>query len=572
MISVLLMSVWYCSPYSTSGDGSSGNPWNLSTALQSPLVHGGDVIYLRSGNFLGPFISTISGTSNAYVTVQSYPGEWAVISDGAAGGLLTTLGSGGGDVGNVKISGSEYWPLGGVVIIGTEQLQLFSKTATNWSMARGWNGTAIASHAIGSSVILIGSIIEHTGSYVAFKDFEMTSVYTTNRVVTASHALGAGLNIPNTGTGNKAINLVIHNTGHPAIGFWNQGDGGEINGCVVWGTGQYDFATRGTAIYAQNQTGTVLIKNNISFRNFTEGMQAYGTHFAVNGFRFINNITMMNPNGYGIAVWNQEVPMTNNATWTNYHGLDDEIWGYTSASNISMSMLGNVVVKPPSTIVQYVRQHTSGEVQWNTRIFDGHGLNLGALIFEYPTYALSNMSFVFDNNAYYIANNSADMFGLSTLDHPSSGVGKRTFFQWKSETGFDANSTQTSIPSTFYRVAIHQYDYDANRWNICVMSTTGTNLAMIDIGSLGFYRGDRYQVRDSQNYFEVISSGVYTGNPIGISLILTNISAIPGYGQWTNRHSNVVEPATFNAFVLTRIDSRMNVQHIAVEHLNINSQ
>jgi hypothetical protein len=84
--------------------------------------------------------------------------------------------------------------------------------------------------------------------------------------------------------GHKLINLVIHNTGHPAIGFWHDiGDGGEIYGTIIFGTGLYDLSdprfpngwTRGNGIYAQNQIGSRLISDVISFRNFTDVMQLY---------------------------------------------------------------------------------------------------------------------------------------------------------------------------------------------------------------------------------------------------------------------------------------------------------
>src|SRR2546422_5890361 len=90
----LLASAWYAAPDAPSGgDGSLQKPWPLQVALTSKtVIKPGDTLYLLGGRYQGPnFVSTISGASNNYVTVRSYPGEWAVVTDGLVGVLQTNL-------------------------------------------------------------------------------------------------------------------------------------------------------------------------------------------------------------------------------------------------------------------------------------------------------------------------------------------------------------------------------------------------------------------------------------------------------------------------------------------------
>src|SRR5256885_10922407 len=59
------------------GDGSSGAPWDLQTALDGAngTIHPGDTVWVRGGTYLAPFTSSLTGTSSASVIVRAYPGE-----------------------------------------------------------------------------------------------------------------------------------------------------------------------------------------------------------------------------------------------------------------------------------------------------------------------------------------------------------------------------------------------------------------------------------------------------------------------------------------------------------------
>jgi hypothetical protein len=140
----------------------------------------------------------------------------------------------------------------------------------------------------GESAVVDGGIrCEAGGSYVQFWNFRITNT-DTNRVIPSPAAIRAtGLLIESKAV--KVINMVIDNVSTPILwtdSGWANGDGGEIYGCLLWGSGIYDAYTpgysvtspwtRGNGIYAQNAKGQRFIRDCIVFRNFTGGILAYG--------------------------------------------------------------------------------------------------------------------------------------------------------------------------------------------------------------------------------------------------------------------------------------------------------
>lgn len=555
---------WFASPVANAGDGSFGNPWNFQVAATNGLIQNGDTLYLRGtniGNFTGNYLSRLR------CTVRSYPGEWAKFDNSAVGNL--DLAANAGDT-LLRISGGGYWQPAQVIIVDGENIQLSSlANGTNWTVNRGWNGTTAAAHSANARAIVKAPIINHVGTNATFMGFEMTSVMSTNRYVapggTNNHYISPAINCDE-GTGNKFINLVIHNVGHPAIGFWDQGTGGEINGCVMWGNGIYDWNganwIRGTAAYMQNKSGEVFIKNNISFRNFTEGLQAYGTTGITRGFRLLHNICMMSPNGYGLSVWNEQTPMPDNSIWTNYLGINGLAAGYTSPSNTDLTIVGNWLVVPNTL---FIKNTLTGYMTNNTVLLDStYAGNNGLVIYQYPTTNRSAITFNVNRNTYYRTNGDDFQFNFETSDvesEPSGGPGKVKFSgdgtnTWPSWTGWDTASTyQAGWPTNIQKVEARKTDYDALRSHAVVINTdTNTTNAVLQLGTLGFHEGDVYVLRDAQNYFTPITTSTFSGTPINLPLNRTNVSEILGtLTHYTNVHTNVRYPGLFNAFVIDRV-------------------
>src|SRR5690242_13131409 len=66
---------------SPGGDGSSGRPWDLATALDADkrIVHPGDTVWLHGGTYSGAFVTCLSGTATDQIVFRQFPGERATI-------------------------------------------------------------------------------------------------------------------------------------------------------------------------------------------------------------------------------------------------------------------------------------------------------------------------------------------------------------------------------------------------------------------------------------------------------------------------------------------------------------
>src|SRR6516164_10882384 len=88
---------WYASPNgSPAGTGAINSPWDLATAIAdnsnlgnpNSVVHAGDTIWLRGGNYAAPstgFVGSLFGATNNPVTVRQFPSERARIDTALAG-------------------------------------------------------------------------------------------------------------------------------------------------------------------------------------------------------------------------------------------------------------------------------------------------------------------------------------------------------------------------------------------------------------------------------------------------------------------------------------------------------
>ena len=556
---------WYAAPSAGSAsDGSVTNPWPLQVALRKAAdIKPGDTLYLRGGTYHGAgFLSSLSGTSNNYVTVRSFPGEWAVITDGAPLSLAEDIDA---NTNRARISGGELLLPGTTVMIGGEMIQIGdNSTATRTVLNRGWGGTTKASHPAGSEPVAVGSLISQAGSYVNFRDFEMTCARATNRIVNGNSGnyVMPGLNLLASGHGNKAVNLIIHNVGHPGIGFWQQGEGGEINGCLIWGVGFYDKEgswTRGSAIYSQNTTGLAVIKNCINFRNFTSGGKVFGETGPVNDFKFVSNIVFQCSPALEIGSGSTAV---SNVWMDGNLMLGTPMLSYVSLSNRNEYFINNVVVNGSFSL-----KETSDSFLTNNAVFLPKGAGIGQAPIQYRStqFSRADLKIVWDRNNYYLANGaSAYQWAFQTPDTRSAvnslGGGNLKFSSdmtnsWQDYSTFDANSTYTTNwPMNHLKVSVQSLSYDADRFHISVVNTTPATNATLELATLGFVDGQQWQLRDAQDYFNVISTGKHRGSGtiINLPLTLTNVSSIPGINHYTNKHTNVDAPGLFNAFILLR--------------------
>jgi hypothetical protein len=561
---------WYASPSSTGGDGSIGNPWTIGVAFTTNAIHFGDTVYLRGGTYpISQLFCYFSG-----VTFRSYPGEWAVIKSGLAGTLLTAMNNV-TDPSTVQLQGSENWVPGMFVSLDNEQIRLDNTTGnpTNWVVERAMNGTVKASHSINTpAYVAAGMAIDHTGTNIVFRELEITSFQTTNRTGTLAFMPGGGINFH--GENPSLLNCIIHDVAHPAIGLWDCTGGAEINGNILWGNGLFDTTfgvnggDRGAGLYAQNSIGVALIKNNISFRNYTYGLKGYGETGNVSKFRFLQNICFQaGPDGWPLEVASGSTPMTNNVMWTNYvmgGGHTEAIhMSYQSFTNRGCEQIGNIVVNAGLIM----RDHLTGTCSNNLclipasfTVSDNTTITFTVINTAFKT----NLDFGWDFNTYYFANASRPhQFSYRTKlnnEIASDGSGSLLYANdvgksWQEYSGFDVHSTYaTSWPASYLNVKCFPLDYNPLRTYIVVVSTSGATSTTVDLSTNNFKIGDGYALRDAQNYFTAITSGTYSGSALTLPLNLTAIAPLQGsITNFVPQHTDVANPGLFNAFVLDRI-------------------
>ena len=127
--------------------------------------------------------------------------------------------------------------------------------------------------------------------------------------------------------------------------------------------------------------------------------------------------------------------------------------------------------------------------------------------------APAGLPYAWDNNTYHGAANRS-VFGVA-------GIDLYTLANWRTVTGFDANSTATAstVPDA---VIVRPNSYQAGRANVIIYSFSGATSASINLSNTGLVNGQQYTIRNAQNYFgAAIASGTYSSsNPtVSVSLV-----------------------------------------------------
>jgi hypothetical protein len=574
---------WYVSPTGLStGNGTKTNPWDLQMALNgaSGAIKPGHTVWLRGGTYHGKFISTLSGTSAQPIIVRNYNNEKVIINDDTAQFQLAepiTLIPSFSDRYYVRIKNGGGWPLGNSTKINGKVLYLFNpvieKPNPNGVLyattdlannpASFW--TAIP---VGTPVFKGGCLIAHTGNYTWFWGLEMTSVKTER--FTDPSFYPCGLNLLRPGIGNKSINMVVYNVDHPAIGFWDQSDGGEVYGDILWGNGVYDSVgnpvrypdgwIRGDGIYADNQDGNVLISDVIAFRNFTTGMKCYGEGAGhCNGFTFDGNVAFDETDGIFAATAVQPVDKltlkNNNVYNANFSA------SYLAKNNQEAVVTGNyIAVSMPANysagvfgISEYIKVTVRDNIFYN---FGQNAMMTGFFVpagFDFNTYA----NYSWDYNKYYggdtfYAGHDPRLFTNAGWD--SSPYGAPGWKNLSDSPNWEKNSTDSLTDLPEDKIIIRPNKYEQGRANIVVWNWTKKASTSVNLSSSGLLNGDTYKILDAQNYLGApVASGVYSSaSPsVTLPLNLTAVSPITGNIRYSNTHT----PREFNVFVLLKTAS-----------------
>lgn len=504
---------WYASPTgknSSDADGSINNPWDIRTAFAATnSIQPGHTLYLRGGtytNYTTHANLLLAGTSNNPITIRPYGSEKVIIT----------------------------------VAAGAANQQ--------------------------------GEIVTFNGSGCILRDVEIVNSETNRWAIGSpygTYAVGVGIY----GVGNKLINCIIHDTGE---GVWIGSDATntEVYGCWIFNNGSQNLSTtnldgsarnpdsrgHGHGVYARSPAPTTLLADNIVFNQFGLGFQCYSTSSSVplNGIRLEGNVSFGNGrlSQSGDGECNFLVAggglVDNLLVYTNFSFA----LGYSCGEGVHFGSgsAGDTRVGEGSAVIAgnhflggtYNYVNTFTNLVFTNNYLAGNNVfwnyNIWYLTYSDPgsTTIPAGSDYTWNWNIYNNSSGWPSPFLLSTNASHSY-----TYAQWKTQTGFDANSSYSTDDSTEVEVYVRTNDYDPNRAHVIVINWTTNNTVSADL-SVILQAGDAYRIFNGQN---PLSSPILSGNYDGPLLLpMTNLSAATPVG--------VIAPPTsgpeFNVFVLTR--------------------
>jgi hypothetical protein len=497
------------------------------------------------------------------------------------------------NVNNVVKSGDTIWLRGGTYGMGSN---IFTCALRGTS-----NNSIVVRQSSGERSIINGGIDATDGGWTTFWGFEITCSNARTNIY-ANRPTGLIMD----GVGHKAVNLVIHDTGHPGIAsYQNEGNGREIYGCIIWGVGVYQYAdngdidaryttnnpwTRGAGMYLQNRDHTFSISDNISGRNFTSGIKSYGENGYVSGFVCEGNVVFGNDieGIYAECLYNSITNYTviNNYSYRSGHNAAGYFSGDNMAQHHGLIYSNNYVVGYPGfrlatlwlkrwTDMQVVANTvitTSFSNEWVTATGTENGAGSGKLVELYPgTNAILSMTI--NNNAYYGGvEHGGNWYDVSGTNYGpyyhtyqpfryKDYTNELSFVAWTNIYGFDLNSSHTTNLPTANVVDVRPNKYEVGRGHIVVFNWQSNSIVSVDISSLGLTNGQRFEVRDAQNYLgtPVLTINYNAAQPvISLPLTMTNVTAVTGGVEHNYTFNpNVHTASLFNAFVVLPIYSSL---------------
>ena len=409
-------------------------------------------------------------------------------------------------------------------------------------------------------VIIDGMFKAQYCSFVHWHDLEVTNS-NTERYYSGDNQLRLGA-FWVTAPGCKIINCIMYNTGHPPIGPTGGDHDFEVYGCIFFYNGFYDldwqtqFGNRGTPIYGQGSKtdGQKIVEDCISFKNWNNGMKAWGDAATVRNWTFRGNCCFNNPD-MQLFVGSMQVPVENIVVEECFHYVITQLYGsfYGSTelgyrhgqTGKNVSCQKNLFwanCNTPDTGYPIIFSHWENIRFENNRVV---GQNLAGCLVKYSNVARAPV-LDWDRNTYH----GAKFYMGDDIVSPD-----KSFSQWQTELGVDANSSIAfSLPSQNL-VFVRPNKYKSGRANIYVANFEGLDSVSVDLsGVLEF--GDLYIIRDVEDYFRVLSQGTYDGREVRIRMTSDSVASISG-GHPHLDHFMVLEHTSkeFGAFVVEQVQS-----------------
>jgi hypothetical protein len=309
----------------------------------------------------------------------------------------------------------------------------------------------------------------------------------------------------------RLVNLVVHDLGS-GFGFWSEGEGGEISGCLIYNNGwRGPDRGHGHAIYVQNATGTKRLVDNILFHQFAYGIHAYGSKRAsLKGIEVEGNIAFEN----GCLARSGD------------HSPGIMIGGESPAERI---VIRDNVVIGGSIRVGYPWGTTNADVVCTGNYCDNgfvlrdfRNATVTKNIFSAPSTVASLegagqlllAGLRWNENEYYVTDGR---WGECSVIENSKSRGL-TFDEWRRTTGFDWQSTFTKGAPTQLKVIVRPNSHERGRAQIAVVNPAALPEVDVDLSPL-LEPGERFAIVSAKDYFgPAVVAGTYEGKPVRVPM------------------------------------------------------
>lgn len=319
---------------------------------------------------------------------------------------------------------------------------------------------------------------------------------------------GHGLDIY--GPDVKAINCIIHDVG-TGVGFWRPAINSELYGLIIYNGGwRAPDRTHGPSIYTQNKDGVKSIRDSILFNTMRHNLQLYGS-----GSTFLDNYVLQgNINFNGRWLTGGGGPMKNMTFEENLFYKNTAEFGYINKQNENLVIRNNYLPVPVS-ILGWDRVEATG----NTIFVPGRAA--AALTVESHFPALLSGS-TFNGNTFVVSSAGQQIATVVRVAEDKSKTTLRyPFSQWQAEFKFDLESRLVAYPQGVPdepRVFVRRNHYEPDRGHVVIYNWPGRDVVEVDLSAMAPREGDRWELRNVQNYFEESISGVFEGGPIQLKM------------------------------------------------------
>jgi hypothetical protein len=243
-------------------DGSESAPLDLATALSlaSP-ARPGDTILLRGGIYRGTFMSYLTGTEGAPITVRQYPGERATIdSSPSAESALTLHGA-----------WTWYW---GFEIMSSEPTRVFAVPGIPPDLTRGAGVTAFGDHLTLINLIVHDMGLQGLGIWTGSDDTEAYgNVIYANGWLGSDGSHGHGIYTQSRyGVRRLTDNLIFNQFDHGIHAFGSASaflNNIQLRGNIIFNNGIFQPGNYERNILVGGQMGPESMLNPVAIENYT---------------------------------------------------------------------------------------------------------------------------------------------------------------------------------------------------------------------------------------------------------------------------------------------------------------